>query len=266
MDGQYGYLAALSSCRPGSAEFLRLKLTVTDEATGLKQCRHAKTDSSQSRPRRLGFFYQSDLDNRRLTRLSWVDPDVLCVDCYESALPRGFSVWSTTYDCIRQVAGFERQPYPSLPDLSFPPMFRAGHEDDQSQLINNIPFPNTEEAHLLWNQLIEDGQPFYIDLLHLDPPYDPNANREAEMHRILHYNFLAYSNAARGYSGSWGDGGLYCLLEQRILRNRGSFQDTTAKWSFRWVALGPEEQLPNRGTADLGLPVALVRKSSYTSK
>lgn len=186
---------------------------------------HSDTRQKE-RPARLGFF-SSNPNAIDPCRITWIDTEVLCDHCYEKAVPQGFVVWSCTYNAIRGGDDY----YPTRE--CFPPMVRAGCEEKPNvpacHIIEGIPIPDTKVVHMLWDRIQEDGRPFYIDLLHMYPPYDKAAtDKDAEARRVFHANALAYRNAARGYSGLYANGGKHSLVEQRMLRNRQALD--AEKW------------------------------------
>jgi len=133
---------------PGTAECLSTLLTGPDFS-----CPHTSklVPGLESRiPIRLGFFHRVKPDSgysfaphRQDEKylggekyLTYLETNKLCLDCYDRAVPDGFSVWSLPYETI-------------TPSYYFPPQIAAGHEHFERGGVVDIDELKTEPGQVL---------------------------------------------------------------------------------------------------------------------
>jgi hypothetical protein len=182
---------------PGSAEYLATLLTGPEY--GCPHTAHYLQPGVKSKiPPRLGFFHASRDDDE----LSYIDTNKLCQACYNKALPRGFLAWSAFYMRGGVNIYREGQEYFASgrlagrdPDM-FPAQIQAGKErfgertrhrpattkkahdmlgPSEADLIPRddryVFIPKNEDTRAAWKFFQTAKQPFYMDLLHVHPPY-----------------------------------------------------------------------------------------------
>ena len=218
----------------GSAEYLSTKLSGPDHS-----CPHPQKLKAGLRskiPKRLGFFAVSGDD------LSYIDTEKLCQQCYDQAVPNGFLAWSTTYRSStlyhgffpgQSQAGTER--FGSGPRIEvFPQLQRChaisgrnkvdqilgcGYYDPRLYESRSIPIPG-HESLLAWRYLRRMKQPFYIDLLHLQPPWRGGLSKKDQRNedlRVARNNGAAYLGAAGIVNAvPEGGNGAFTASEHRI--------------------------------------------------
>jgi hypothetical protein len=219
---------------PGSAEYLSTLLSGPDLS-----CPHPdklRPSWEQGIPSRLGFF-QFSSDN-----ISYLDTKNLCRACYDAAVPDGFLAWSGMYGGYTNVYSEDFEYPEESPEgfapatmRMFPAQIQAGTEEfyipqDGSQSNPHPPnwdkrpvfFPKgPEPLQLVWDFFKWAKWPFYIDLLHLHPPYkeyprgSPQEKKEDE--RVDKANAAAYLGA-RYVVLACPDGGIgpNTILEHRL--------------------------------------------------
>lgn len=154
---------------PGSAEFLSRLLTGLNSS-----CPHPDKTKSRPIPPRLGFTRYSN------KTLVWLDTTKLCQPCYHTAAPNGFWMYSHHRETPGPIA-----PPALSPSSYYPPMWVAGTENHPAAKAQNERMPASADGQEAFRLLLDSGQPFYIDLLHLTRPFDPHApNAVVEARRV----------------------------------------------------------------------------------
>ncbi|KAI1637567.1 hypothetical protein F4809DRAFT_604217 [Biscogniauxia mediterranea] len=234
----------MATPRPGPSEYLASLLVPPDYS-----CPHDNKMKSREIPARLGFFRDAD------GLITYIETGKLCQTCYDLAVPNGFNVWSTYYKPFAQPmppelkeqfssrmmdseewsqyygqnATLTRTPHSGWAALRvpfnddyYPPMIQAGTESNPDHEVQRLRMPVNAEAHETFRYLRELGQPYYIDQLHLVPPWNPKApNQIEEDRRVARENYIAYKSAAHGLVGTGvGGAGKNSIVEQRILGGR----------------------------------------------
>ncbi|KAL4925628.1 uncharacterized protein BDV17DRAFT_271444 [Aspergillus undulatus] len=275
----------MSGPPPGSAEFLASLLV--EELN--HSCPHTPklTPGIESKiPPRLGFFHQTDED------ISYIDTSKLCAECYHAAVPRGFLCWSAFY------AKPERNVYrpdhnyltgePTRGDNAefFPRQIQAGKEafflraqpmpsanSKAHRLLGPLEYnprasqyeargpvlPANGDTRAVWAFFEFAKWPFYIDILHIDPPWQDNVGdaeaQKAEDDRVGFANAAAYLGAAFVVNAvPEGGYGPYSAMEQRLAQ----------VGSYRVLPLGQwRENAEDDDYADFGreLPGDMERRS-----
>lgn len=263
-------MAAMHSPPPGSAEFLSTLLTGPEQACP-HVADHLRPGVENKIPPRLGFFHASADDDE----LSYVDTNKLCQNCYDAALPKGFLAWSAYYmrggvNVYREhhkyfssgrQAGHDPDMFPAQmqagterfgePTPYRPPTKTKAHEllgpTDTDHIRRDDRFvflPKNEETREAWRFFQHAKQPFYLDLLHLHPPYKDFVAEYTEVHgkpsktklkeleardmeeneRIAQANAPAYLGA-RFVINAVPEGGYgpYTVAEQRLAQH-GSYR------------------------------------------
>ncbi|KAK5726249.1 hypothetical protein LTR17_012869 [Elasticomyces elasticus] len=224
--------------RKGSAEYLEQAILTGDNF----DCPHPEKlipGLEAKIPSRLGFFQYCDQD------VLYLDTSKLCLDCYRLAAPDGFVAWSTFYHRPKAANPHVLNPRyhrgePYQPTAwcvtQFPRQIQAGtaqlyeqfSRDDNGQCTGldsrnfakgsiGIPGFLAEEC---WKFLRALKQPFYIDMLHLDPPWNGELTGDAEIRegaRVARANAAAYAGAAVVITDLPAGGvGPYTTAEERL--------------------------------------------------
>ena len=227
----------------GSAEYLSLKLTGEDFS-----CPHPDKliPGVQSKiPARLGFFHVTLGD----TDISYLDTAKLCQTCYGDVVPGGFLTWSCFYMKPDINVYSSEEEYPNTAPVgvlphAFPAQVQAGTErfferhllpiralkvpssagyiyyNGKHYSQRRALLPKNGEPRLVWEFLQWAKQPFYIDILHLDPPWEAKNTEEAQLiedRRVARANAAAYIGARYIINGvPEGGWGPYTVAEQRL--------------------------------------------------
>jgi hypothetical protein len=247
-----------ASKRQGSAEFLSTLLHPPDFA-----CPHKpklKAGLGTTIPPMLGFFHDTtpkvadipvDKDSNPaeaieagewyITRLR---TEKLCDNCFKLAAPRGFNTWSLTYNNMAEgwnlppqvVAGQEGFQYGGLVDKKRL-MFFPGLKTEGARYGYAAP----EHGRAVFEFLEHLGDPIYLDLLHLEPPYNDDFRpRELENIRVNTMNGPAYLGATFIVADcNDGGKGISSSLEVRIAAVTGRLIELPKNWKGL-----PRGQLP----------------------
>lgn len=283
--------ATTSSKAPpkGSAEYLSMCLQGPDHS-----CPHPKklkAGIESKIPSRLGFFHVSDED------MSYLDTEKLCRECYDDVVPDGFLAWPAYYQKAEAVNPYVDQPryhsgQPTGGDPRyFPLQLQAGTEkfgsppDDPPQSVHSYPAASRSKAFERVGMLNYDGKhyekrtpqippnaetveawrflqwakmPFYIDILHLYPPWRPGLpKREQDKENTR----VARSNGAAYLGATWvinavpeGGYGPYTASEHRIAE----------AGSYRLVPLGQFKHHPAGLSEPETASISSSRRNSLT--
>jgi hypothetical protein len=231
-----------ASAQPGTAEYLSTLLTGPDHS-----CPHSEKTKTKGMPNRMGFFRKTDGTH------TYLDTAKVCQPCYDLAVPEGFNVWSTAYkpgtlsltqeNKERLKRGEIKGPLNMRSEQDYyPAMFQAGTEEEPDVIpITGRPLPMNAEPRELWRYMQDQEKPFYVDQLHLEHPWDPNAPEpEVEDQRVARENYPAYENAALGFVGTGvGGAGVNSIVEQRILGERA--RELPARFGRSPYLAGPDD-------------------------
>ncbi|OQD94314.1 hypothetical protein PENSOL_c026G11223 [Penicillium solitum] len=203
---------------PGSAEFLATLLIEESNYS----CAHTPKliPGKESKiPPRLGLFHCTDED------LSYIDTDKLCLACYNAAIPDGFLCWSAFYAKKERNVFSPDEEYKSG-DLDPNPISHA-----YEKRVPSLP-PN-EDTRTVWRFFEHAKMPFYIDIVHISPPWRGDMGWRAQNKedlRVGEANAAAYLGAALVFLAvPEGGDGPYGVVEQRL----GTFG------TYRLLSLGP---------------------------
>ncbi|KAJ5520077.1 hypothetical protein N7463_000530 [Penicillium fimorum] len=243
---------------PGSAEFLATLLFEESDYS----CAHTpklEPGKESKIPPRLGLFHCTDED------LSYIDTNKLCLACYNAAIPDGFLCWSAFYAkkgrnvfspdeeyksgeptrgnkefFPRQIQagkeGFFRKPEPR-PGVDTKAAEVAGDLDPNPSshaYEKRVPsLPPNEDTRTVWRFFEHAKMPFYIDIVHISPPWRGDVGwmrQNKEDLRVGEANAAAYLGAAVVVLAvPEGGDGPYSVVEQRL----GTYG------SYRLLSLGP---------------------------
>ncbi|KAI1090688.1 hypothetical protein F5B19DRAFT_461886 [Rostrohypoxylon terebratum] len=226
--------------RPGSAEYLSTLLTTPE--LGCPHSPKLQCGVGTTIPPMLGFFHyiepvagNTSIDPncdpvKAIENGEWyisrMRTGKLCEACFKLAAPNGFNTWSLTYSNMGK-------------SWNLPPQVVAGQEQfhnggvvPSERLIFSpgverkgatYGFAAPEHGKGVFEFLKHLGDPFYIDLLHLEPPYDGDFRpAELENIRVNTMNIPAYLGA-RFIVAETDDGGkgISSSLEMRIAAAMG---------------------------------------------
>jgi hypothetical protein len=215
----------------GSAEYLALRLTGPDFGCEHTDKRLSPPGPNGDIPSRLGFFPAGYIS--QTGHLTYLDTEKLCANCYEDVLPNGFLTWTSYYmwpKCQVYRSDFNYpENEPTVPPLKymFPSQVQAGTEgffeskryQGQKWCKRPVFLPVNDDPKDVWRFMEWARQPFYIDLLHLNPPWEAKESEEAqdvENKRVARANAPAYYGARYIISaGPEGGDGPYTVSEHR---------------------------------------------------